>query len=147
MKMNAKEYADFVRRRAPKSPIGRDMLRAFWVGGAICCVGQGLNALYTAMGAAKEAAGSWTSVTLVFLGALLTGLGVYDRFARYAGAGTLVPITGFANSVAAPSLEFRTEGLITGTAVKMFTIAGPVLVCGTLASAVYGAVILLLRGS
>ncbi len=143
MKMSKEEYADYVRQRAPKSPLGKDMLLAFLIGGLICCIGQSINDLYTGLGAEKDAAASWTSVTMVFLGALLTGLGVYDRIARYGGAGTLVPITGFANSVVSPTLEFRTEGWITGTAVKMFSIAGPVIVYGILASVIYGVILLL----
>ena len=145
MKMSNEEYAALVRRRAPRSPLGKDMFFAFCIGGLICCVGQGLHDLYAALGAAEEAAGTWTSISMVFLGALLTGLGVYDRIARYGGAGTLVPITGFANAVASPSLEFRTEGFITGTAVKMFTIAGPVIVCGITASVAYGVILMLWR--
>ena len=144
MQMTNEEYARYVREKMPKSPLGKDMLKAFLIGGAICCVGQGFRTLYAALGADAEAAGSWCSVTMVFLGVLLTGLGVYDRIARHAGAGTLVPITGFANAVAAPALEFRTEGLVTGLAAKIFTIAGPVILYGVAASVVYGAVLMLL---
>ena len=138
MRMTKEEYAAYLRARMPRSPLGRDLALAFLVGGAICCVGQGFRDLYAALGAAPEDAASWMSVTMVFLGALATGLGVYDRLARFAGAGTLVPITGFANSVVSPALEFRTEGLIAGLAAKIFTIAGPVIVYGMLAGAAYG---------
>ena len=117
--------------------------KAFAVGGLICAVGQGLMSFYMSRGLDRDAAGTAVSLTLVFVGALLTGLGVYDDIARFAGAGTLVPITGFANSVVAPALEFKREGFITGTAVKMFTIAGPVLVFGVSASVVYGLALVL----
>ena len=119
------------------------MLRAFLAGGAICALGQAVTFGYMALGLTEESAGIACSVTLIFLGAGLTGLGIYDKLAKFAGAGTLVPITGFANSVAAPALEYKTEGRIGGTAVKMFTIAGPVIVFGSAAGAVYGLVLLL----
>jgi stage V sporulation protein AC len=120
------------------------MLRAFFTGGAVCCAGQALLMLFLRLGLSEENAFNAVSASLVFLGALLTAVGVYDRMAKFCGAGTLVPITGFANSVAAPAIEFRAEGFVTGTAVKMFTIAGPVIVFGTAASAVYGLVLVLL---
>ena len=142
--MNNEEYARYTARHMPRSAKGRNMLRAFLVGGAICALGQGITMAYTAFGLSQEDAGTACAVTLIFLGAALTGLGVYDKLAKFAGAGTLVPITGFANSVVAPALEFRTEGLITGTAVKMFTIAGPVIVCGISASVVYGLILCLI---
>ena len=145
MKMNNEQYEQLILERMPKSPLGLDMLKAFGIGGLICCIGQGFRDAYTALGAAQEAAAGWTTVTMVFLGVLLTGLGVYDRIAKHGGAGTLVPITGFANAVSSPALEFRTEGYVTGTAVKMFTIAGPVIVYGILASVLYGVVLMLFR--
>ena len=114
------------------------MLRAFAVGGLICCVGQALAGLFGSLGLGKEDASAAVSITMVLLGAALTALGVYDRIAKFAGAGTLVPITGFANSVASPAMEFKSEGYIAGLAAKMFVIAGPVLVYGVAASAVYG---------
>jgi len=138
MKMTNQEYKDFAEKRAPRSPQKQNLLRAFLIGGTICLLGQLIINLYTSFGLDKESAGTAGSITLVFIGALLTGLGVYDDLARLGGAGTLVPITGFANSVAAPALEFKTEGFITGTAVKMFSIAGPVIVYGIAASVVYG---------
>lgn len=138
MKMTNDEYKKYADKHAPRSYAARNMLFAFLIGGAICTLGQLFIGLYTAAGLDEESAGTACSITLVFLGAMLTGLGVYDDLARHAGAGSLVPITGFANSVAAPALEFRTEGLVMGTAVKMFSIAGPVIVYGTAASFIYG---------
>ena len=143
MELDKAQYGKYVRQTMPKSPLGLDMVKAFLIGGAICCVGQGFLDLYTALGAEPEAAGAWVCVSMVALGVLLTAFGVYDRIARHGGAGTLVPITGFANAVAAPALEFKTEGYITGTAVKMFTIAGPVIVYGIVASVVYGIALML----
>ncbi len=141
MNMTNKEYAEFVKARMPASPIWRDCLLAFLVGGLICCLGQLITDGWTALGLGKEDAGTAATITMVFLGALSTGLGFYDDLAKYGGAGTLVPITGFANAVASPALEFKTEGLITGTAVKIFTIAGPVIVCGIVSSVVYGLIL------
>ena len=143
MDMTNRKYGEYIRKKQPPSPVWRDTLRAFAVGGLICALGQGLLSFYTARGLDRDSAGTAVSLTLVFLGALLTGLGVYDDIARFAGAGTLVPITGFANSVVAPALEFKREGYITGTAVKMFTIAGPVIVFGISASVVYGLALVL----
>lgn len=138
--MTEKEYGKLVEEAAPKSPVWRDCLNAFWIGGLICALGQLFINCYTAWGLDKEAAGTACSMTLVALSALLTGLSVYDDIAKHAGAGTLVPITGFANSIAAPAVEFKTEGFVLGVAAKMFTIAGPVLVYGTAASVVYGVI-------
>jgi len=138
LKMTKEEYKQYAESRMPRSGMRRDALRAFWVGGAICTLGQGFIELYTALGLDKDGAGAACSVTLIFIGAVLTGLGIYDKIAKYAGAGTLVPITGFSNSVVAPALEFKTEGVVLGTAAKMFIISGPVIVFGTSASVVYG---------
>lgn len=146
MDMTPKEYQAYVKQKAPKSPIVKNTLLAFLVGGAICMIGQLISNGYTDLGLEKTDAGTATSVTLVFLSAVATGLGLYTRLARFAGAGTLVPITGFANAVVSPAVDFKSEGLITGTAVKMFTIAGPVIVFGVAASIVYGAVLMLLGG-
>ena len=143
--MTPKEYDALVRQLSPKSPIWKDTLLAFLVGGGICVIGQLILNGWGELGLAKDDAATATSVTLVFLSVLATALGLYHRLARYAGAGTLVPITGFANAVASPAIDFRAEGLITGTAVKMFTVAGTVIVFGTAASAVYGLVLWLLR--
>ena len=144
MDMTNEEYREYARQRAPRSHVKQNALRAFLTGGLICCLGQFLLNLYTAGGLDKEAAGTACSVTLVLLAALLTGFGVYDDLAKLGGAGTLVPITGFANGVVAPALEFKTEGLITGTAAKMFVIAGPVLAYGVGSSVVYGLALVLL---
>jgi len=139
--MTPEEYQALVKRMAPRSPILRDTALAFLVGGAICCVGQAIGDWYGYLGLSRQDAATATSVTLVFLSALFTGLGLYHKLARYAGAGTLVPITGFANAVASPAIDFRAEGVVTGTAVKMFTVAGPVIVFGTAASVVYGLIL------
>ena len=144
--MTNEEYRRYAGRHAPRSRVGRNCFWAFLIGGMICCLGQMLLQLYGGMGLDEQAAGTAASITLVFLGAALTGLGVYDDIAKLAGAGTLVPITGFANSVAAPALEFKTEGLITGTAAKMFVIAGPVIVFGVGSSVVYGLILCLIGG-
>lgn len=138
--MTEKEYAKLVRELSPKSPIGVDCVKAFVIGGLICALGQVLTQWYGQLGLLKREAGTATSMTLVALSALLTGLSVYDDIARHAGAGTLVPITGFANAVAAPAVEFQSEGFVLGTAAKMFTIAGPVIVYGLSASVVYGVI-------
>lgn len=136
--MTEKRYGRLVSDMAPKSPILKDSFNAFWIGGLICALGQLILNGYTALGLEKENAGTAMSMTLVALSALLTGLSLYDNIAKYAGAGTLVPITGFANAVAAPAVEFKTEGFILGVGAKMFTIAGPVIVYGVSASVVYG---------
>ena len=142
--MTPKEYDALVRQLSPRSPIGKDTALAFVIGGAICTVGQLISAGWQSLGLTQADASAATSVTLVFLSVLATSLGLYHRLARYAGAGTLVPITGFANAVASTAIDFRAEGLITGTAVKMFTVAGPVIVFGTAASVVYGVILCLL---
>ncbi len=136
--MTEKQYERMVGELAPKSPLWKDCLNAFWIGGLICTLGQLAMNGYAALGLDKENAGTATSMTLVVLSALLTGLSLYDNIAKHAGAGTLVPITGFANSIAAPAVEFKTEGFILGVGAKMFTIAGPVIVYGVSASVVYG---------
>lgn len=138
--MTEREYAKLVKEMSPKSPMWKDCLMAFVIGGLICTVGQCCMNGYRALGLDAEMAGTATSMTLVVLSALLTGLSLYDDLAKHAGAGTLVPITGFANAIAAPAVEFKTEGMILGTAAKMFTIAGPVIVYGLAASVVYGVV-------
>ena len=136
--MTEKQYQELVEEMAPKSPMGKDCLNAFWIGGLICTIGQVFLNFYTNLGLSKDAAGTATSITLVTLSALLTGMSLYDNIAKHAGAGTLVPITGFANAIAAPAVEFKTEGFILGVGAKMFTIAGPVIVYGVSASVVYG---------
>lgn len=145
MKMTNKDYGEYVKQKSPNSKIWSNMLKAFVIGGLICTIGQAILNCYLASGLSEEDAATASSITLVFVGALLTGLGVYDDIARQAGAGTLVPITGFANSVVAPALEFKTEGAITGTAAKMFIIAGPVIVFGIAASVIYGIILCLIH--
>ena len=145
MKMTNEEYKRYAEKRAPRSQTRGDLVRAFLYGGAICCLVQFFLELYGSFGLDAETAGTACSITMIFFGAALTAAGVYDELAKRAGAGTLVPITGFANSVAAPALEFKTEGFITGTAAKMFVIAGPVIVYGASAGVVYGLLLLLFR--
>ena len=135
--MTEKQYGKLVQEHSPNSPIIKDCLFAFVIGGAICTLGQVLFNLYTRY-ISEDASGTAVSMTLVALSALLTGLSLYDNIAKYAGAGTLVPITGFANAIASPAIEFKTEGFILGVGAKMFTIAGPVIVYGVSASVVYG---------
>lgn len=137
--MNKETYKKYAEARAPRSPILKNCIRAFLVGGLICTLGQGLKDIYTNLcGMSKEDAGTLCSVTLVFVAVLLTGFGIFDRIAKFAGAGTLVPITGFANSVASPAIDSKSEGWVLGVGAKIFTVAGPVLLYGTLAGAVYG---------
>ena len=138
--MTEKEYSALVKTMSPRSRLGKDCLGAFCIGGGICTLGQLLLTAYQAWGLPQDQAALACSMTLVFLSALLTGLSLYDDIARYAGAGTLVPITGFANAISAAAIEFKTEGFITGVGAKMFTIAGPVIVYGTAASVVYGVI-------
>ena len=144
MDMTPKEYQQYVKRKEKKSPIVKDTALAFLIGGAICLLGQAVRNGWAAAGLGEQDAGTATSCTLVFLSALLTGLNLYNKIARFGGAGTLVPITGFANSVVSPALDFKSEGFITGMAAKMFIVAGPVIVFGTLASVVYGVILMLL---
>lgn len=144
-KMSKEEYGAYVKKVSPNSKLLPNMIKAFLIGGAICCIGQAILALYGSAGLSKELAATATTITLVFLGALLTGLGVYDDIAKHGGAGTLVPITGFANSVVAPALEFKTEGFVTGTGAKMFIISGPVIVYGISASIIYGVILWLIK--
>ena len=143
--MSPKQYQEYLKSINPKSPLWKNVALAFLVGGAICCLGQALSDWYRFLGLKLEDAATATSVSLVFLSALFTGLGLYHKLARHAGAGTLVPITGFANAVASPAIDFRAEGVVTGTAVKMFTVAGPVITFGTLASVIYGVILMLLK--
>ena len=136
--MTDKEYQQLSKNLAPKSPIFKDCFHAFWIGGLICVLGQLAINGYMALGMEKQDASTAASMSLVALSALLTGLSLYDDIAKHAGAGTLVPITGFANAISAPAVEFKTEGMILGTAAKMFTIAGPVIIYGVTASVIYG---------
>ncbi len=136
--MTEKEYGKLVEQTVPKSPMIKDCLSAFIIGGLICTLGQAFIQLYTKLGMDPDKASTVASLSLIVLSALLTGLSLYDNIAKYAGAGTLVPITGFANSIAATAVEFKTEGFILGVGAKMFIIAGPVIVYGVSASVVYG---------
>ena len=138
MDKRIKDYGEKVKRLTPNSNTPRDCLRAFWVGGVICCVGQALNMLGERLDLCEMTAPMFTSVVLIFIGTTLTGIGVYDRIGRYAGAGSVVPITGFANSVCAPAMEFRREGMVMGLGAKLFTVAGPVLTYGITASVAVG---------
>lgn len=143
MKMSEKQYGKYVKEKSPKSPLGRDMLFAFLIGGAICTVGQVVNNILLKIMPNVPDASAMTSVCMVFLGAFLTALRIYDNIAKYGGAGTLVPITGFANAMVSPAMEFKSEGIITGLCTKMFTIAGPVIVFGLIASYIYGIYLLI----
>lgn len=138
MEISEKEYAQLTKEKSPDSKLFKNCLTAFFIGGLICSVGQALTQWYQSFGIVETDARAWTSITLVFVGVLLTALNIYSKIAKYAGAGTLVPITGFANSVASPAIEFKSEGLILGLGAKMFVIAGPVIVYGTLAGFIYG---------
>ena len=144
MDMTPQEYSAYLKRIAPPSPIVKDTSLAFLTGGAICALGQLIQNGFLALGLSKSDAGTAVSITLIFLSALLTGLNRYNSIARFAGAGTLVPITGFANSVVSPAIDCKSEGFITGMAAKMFIVAGPVSVFGSLASVVYGVILMLL---
>ena len=136
--MTDREYGKLVKDMSPRSPIKKDCFHAFWIGGLICVLGQLIMNGYQALGLGEQEASTATSVTLIGISAILTGLSLYDNIAKVAGAGTLVPITGFANSISAPAVEFKTEGFILGVGAKMFTIAGPVIVYGVSASVMYG---------
>ena len=138
-KKRQQRYAQLVERLSPKSDFAQGLFRAFWVGGVICMIGQGINDIFClGLKWGAQACATGTSICLVFLSALLTGIGVYDRIGKYAGAGSIVPITGFANSVVSPAMEFRREGLVMGVGAKLFTLAGPVLVYGICASIIVG---------
>ena len=138
MNMTNREYLLHAKTYEPHSTIWKDMLFAFLSGGAICAAGQALTNIYKTLGVSPDGASSATSMTLVFISAFLTGLGIYKYLAKYAGAGTLVPITGFANSIVSPAMEFKSEGYVLGVGAKMFMIAGPVIVYGIVSSIIYG---------
>ena len=138
MNMNKDTYGQYVKSLSPNSPIGKDLFHAFWIGGLICVIGQALLNGFTAVGLNETDAATAACIGLIFLSALLTALSLYDNIAKHAGAGTLVPITGFANAITAPAVEFKTEGFILGVGAKIFTIAGPVIVYGVSASVIYG---------
>ncbi len=138
--MDKASYQALVKRRASRSPVVKNALRAFVTGGGICLLGEGFCDLYQFLGLDKKTAYTLVTVTLIFLAALLTGLGCFDKIARFAGAGTLVPVTGFANAVVSPAIDTKSEGLILGVGAKIFTIAGPVLLYGTLSGVIYGVI-------
>ena len=140
MNMDANAYQKYVKARAPKSPVFKDSVRAFFIGGLICAFAEALTHGYLALNMSEENVRTLVPVTLIFLAALLTGLGVFDDIAKFAGAGTLVPITGFANAVASPAIDDKSEGLVMGVGAQMFTIAGPVIVYGVLTSVLYGVI-------
>ena len=145
MKLTPQQYKPMVKAASPPSPLWKDCLWAFFVGGAICLLGEGLRQAYLAQGFPLTDAGTLTSVTLIALSGLFTGLGLYQKLAAKAGAGTLVPITGFANAVVSPAIEFKEEGFITGVGAKLFLIAGPVIVYGVAASSLWGLMWYVLR--
>ena len=138
MKMSNEEYIKYVEKQNPKSPILLNCIKAFAIGGAICAIGQVFLNIYKALGLDKETASTLVTVTMIFIGALLTGLNIYPKIAKHGGAGTLVPVTGFSNAVSAPALEAKTEGYVLGVGAKIFTIAGPVILFGTLSSVICG---------
>ena len=146
MDMPPKEYQQYVQEKSKKSPILKDVALAFVIGGLICVVGQAIQNGWSAAGLSEEDAGTATSCTLVLLSALLTGFNLYSRLARFGGAGTLVPITGFANAVVSPAIDFKSENWVNGVGAKMFTVAGPVIVYGTSASVIYGIILVLMQG-
>lgn len=141
MDMTPQAYQQYVQQRMKKSPIWKDVCLAFVIGGAICVLGQAIQNGWAALGLSKDDAGTAASCSLVALSSLLTGLNLYNKLARFGGAGTLVPITGFANAVASPAIDFKSEGLVTGMGAKMFIVAGPVIVYGVAASALYGVIL------
>lgn len=145
MNMSPEEYDKLSKKASPNSPFLKNLFFAFVLGGLICALGQGFLLIYQRLGADQEAASTWASITLVFLAILLTGLNLYDSIAKVAGAGTLVPITGFANSMSSAAVEFKSEGWILGLGAKMFIIAGPVIVYGVSASILYGLIYYLFR--
>ena len=138
MKMSNEEYIKYVEKQNPKSPILVNCIKAFVIGGAICAIGQVFLNIYKALGLDKETASTLVTVTMIFIGALLTGLNIYPKIAKHGGAGTLVPVTGFSNAVSAPALDAKTEGYVLGVGAKIFTIAGPVILFGTLSSVICG---------
>lgn len=145
MEVSKKQYGEMVKKVSPPSTVVRDCVLAFVIGGLICVIGQLVCNGYLALNLQKDDAAAATSMTMIFLGALLTGLNVYDNIALYGGAGTLVPITGFANSIVSPAMEYKKEGFVLGVGVNMFKIAGPVLVFGISASVIYGMIYYFVR--
>ena len=140
MALNRSNYNEYVKKKTPDSPLLQNCLRAFLVGGVICTIGQIVKNLAVYFGVGLEEVKTVTPIVMIFLGALLTGIGVYDKLGKFAGGGSIIPITGFANSIVSSAMEFKKEGWVMGLGAKMFTIAGPVIVFGTVASVVYGVV-------
>jgi stage V sporulation protein AC len=138
--VSPKEYDKIVKKNSPKSKLFTNCIKAFLIGGSICTIGQILFSLYMSLGLDEKMSKTLVSVSLIFLGILLTAIGVYDKIAKHGGAGTLVPITGFANAVSSPAIEFKSEGYIAGLGAKLFIIAGPVIVYGVSASIIYGVI-------
>ena len=145
MQINKQTYKSYAKRRAAPSPIVRDCARAFVCGGGICTFGEILFTIYTHYGASDETARTLVSCSLIVLAGLATGLGFFDKAAKFAGAGTLVPITGFANSVVSPAIDNKAEGMVTGVGAKIFIVAGPVIMYGTIASVIYGVIVWLMN--
>lgn len=144
-KITSKTYNKMVKEKIKKSSIYKNMIFAFLIGGGICTIGQGIQNIIKAFGFNNEIVTAGTVIIMIFLGAFFTGIGIYDKLAKYAGAGTLVPITGFANAIVSPAMEFKSEGIVLGLAVKMFAIAGPVLVFGIVTSVVYGLILYIFK--
>ena len=145
MKLSKAEYQRMLKKRSPNSPLVVDVLWAGLIGGAICVVGQAVSNYYQSRGLDVDSAAGATSITMIFLGGLLTAVHLYDKLAKRAGAGTIVPITGFANAIVSPAIEFKSEGFVLGLAAKMFAVAGPVIVYGVSASVIYGIILVLLQ--
>lgn len=146
MELNKQEYGEYVKQVTPKNPLGKDMLKAFVTGGIICALGQAFTmGMMDFWGMEKETAQTWTQLELIFLSVVLTGLNLYPRIVKWGGAGALVPITGFANSVVAPAIEYKAEGHVFGIGCKIFTIAGPVILFGILTSWILGLAVWLLQ--
>ena len=144
-KIGQQKYAELVKKVSPNSPVFRDCIKAFVSGGVICAIGQLLLDFYIGMELSEKDAAAWVSITLIGLSALLTALGIYEKLGKFCGAGPIVPITGFANSVVSPAIEFKKEGMVFGMAAKMFVVAGPVIVYGTLTSMLVGLVYYFVR--
>lgn len=138
--LDRKEYQEYIKKSAPKSPMWRSMIPAFLVGGLICCLGEGISDIIKVISPAMEAkdVAAWTSCVLIFLGSFLTAIGVYDKIGHFAGGGSIIPITGFANSIVSPAIEYNREGVVFGICAKMFVIAGPIIVFGLTASFIIG---------
>jgi len=140
MALHKQNYDAYVKQKSPDSPVIKDVVKAFLIGGAICTIGQGILNAWKLAGLDETKSAMLTTATLILIGAVLTGIGLYDKIAKHAGAGTIVPVTGFSNAVVSAALEYKTEGFILGMSANLFKIAGPVIVYGTVASVVYGVI-------